>query len=75
MKPLQFNVSDVIMLLYISLPSVYNINTLCTTVGRERFSVSRVDHLSPKIWPCIDYGVTKTEIYPLMFHRGERYSV
>jgi hypothetical protein len=53
---MQFNVSDVIMLLYISLSSVYNINTLCTTVGRERFSVSRVDHLSPKsahVWSTV----------------------
>jgi hypothetical protein len=34
---------DSIMLVYISLPSRYNIK-LCTMVDRERFSVFRVDH-------------------------------
>jgi hypothetical protein len=39
---------DVIMLLCISLPSLTNINTLCTAVDRERFSVFRVDHWAQK---------------------------
>ena len=42
------NVSDVIMLLYISLPNWSNISTLYTTVDRERFSVFRVDHWAQK---------------------------
>jgi hypothetical protein len=43
MGPLYFYVFDVIMLFYISLSSWPNINTLCTVVGREGFSVFRVD--------------------------------
>jgi hypothetical protein len=41
---------DVIMLLYISLPSWPNINTLCTMVDRERFSVFYSRSPSPKVW-------------------------
>ena len=39
---------DVIMPFYISLLSWPNINTLCTTVNGERFSVFRVDHCVQK---------------------------
>jgi len=45
-------VSDFIMLLYISLPSLPNINTLCTMVGRERFSVFSVHHRVQSLAMC-----------------------
>jgi hypothetical protein len=41
--------SDVIMLLYISLPSWPNIYALCITVDRGRFSAFRVDHWSKSL--------------------------
>jgi hypothetical protein len=44
MKQLYFCVSDVTMLICISLPILPNIDTLCTMIDRERFSVFRVGH-------------------------------
>ena len=51
MKQLYFYVFDVIMLFDICLPSWPNINTFCTKVDRESFSVFRIQksgHLCPK---------------------------
>ena len=53
MKHSYFCMFDVIMLFYISLPSWPNMNTLCTAVDGEMFSVVRADH---RVWksghPC-----------------------
>jgi hypothetical protein len=46
MKQLYFYMFNVVVLIYISLPSWPNINTSCTMVDRKRFSVFKIRPLS-----------------------------
>ena len=52
MNQLFFYMLDVIIQFYIYLSSWPNINTLCTMVDRERFSMFRLS-IESKIWPHV----------------------
>ena len=71
MKQLYFYTFDVIMPFYISLLSWPNINTLCTTVNGERFSIFRVDHCL-KISDSLCHSVSPESVTRMsLLHRSK----